>query len=36
MVKSIDKKPFSSLSEREREILELMLIGESLKRISRS
>ena len=36
MVKSIDKNPFSSLSDREREILELMLQGESVKGISTS
>jgi two-component system invasion response regulator UvrY len=36
MVKSIDKNPFSSLSDREREILELMLMGESVKGISTS
>lgn len=36
MVKNIDKNPFSSLSDREREILELMLQGESVKGISTS
>ncbi len=36
MVKTIDKNPFSSLSDREREILELMLQGESVKGISTS